>query len=156
MKNLDEKIREINANFGNVEESITEALSRIHDASEVLDLFMQEVENKQQAKPSPLDFLTIVLVDRFRKYGALFDIKLENKEKKFFAIKTDNLDDAGITDVLKMADDIEKIVVNSIIENGLAVKNIKFNLMKLESLRDKDTFSDLIRGIFWYEVRNDV
>lgn len=96
----------------------------------------------------------LALISKLEQMGAIYDPTLEYEwnpsgnnttdKKKFFAFeKSDVLTER---EILNSLDSVRRTLSNYMVEIG-DLKNLYFNIQKIESLRDKDSFSDLIRGI---------
>lgn len=96
----------------------------------------------------------IALISKLEQMGAIYDPTLENEwnpsgnnttdKKKFFAFKKSDVPTER--EILNSLDSVRRTLSGYMAEIG-DLKNLSFNIQKIEGLRYRDAFSDLIRGI---------
>lgn len=95
----------------------------------------------------------LALISKLEQAGAIYDPTLEyglsttannTTEKKFFAFKKSDVPTER--EILNSLDSVRRTLSDYMAEIG-DLKNLYFNIQKIEGLRDRDAFSDLIRGI---------
>lgn len=94
------------------------------------------------------------LISKLEQMGAIYDPTLENEwdatgnnttdKKKFFAFKKSDIPTER--EILNSLDSVRRTLSGYMAEIG-DLKNLYFNIQKIEGLRDRYSFSDLIRGI---------
>lgn len=96
----------------------------------------------------------LALISKLEQMGAIYDPTLEYEwnssgnnttdKKKFFVFeKSDVLTER---EILNSLDSVRRTLSNYMVEIG-DLKNLYFNIQNIEGLRDREAFSDLIRGI---------
>lgn len=104
----------------------------------------------------------LALISKLEQAGAKYDPTLENEwgatgnnttdKKKFFAFKKS--DEATEQEILESLKRMHNTLIEYMTEIG-DLKSLYFNIQKVE-IRDRDAFSDLVRGILVVkEVNND-
>ena len=78
------------------------------------------------------------------------DIEEDKKCRKFFAIKTVDLETATAENIKDYSDNIVRAIKCHISESEIK-GTIHFKIFGLDCLHDRDSFSDLLRGIFYYK-----
>lgn len=101
------------------------------------------------------EILKAILIDRFIRLGGEYNPEFVNYpefgvHKKFFAFKENDITKLTVKEILERADRIEKLLKEVIKENNIPLDCMEFNFYKLENLRDREGFDDLIRGTFLY------
>ncbi len=96
----------------------------------------------------------LALISKLEQMGAIYDPTLEYEwnpsgnnttdKKKFFAFKKSDVPTER--EFLNSLDSVRRTLSGCMAEIG-DLKNLYFNIQKIEGLRDRDAFSDLIRGI---------
>lgn len=96
----------------------------------------------------------LALISKLEQSGAIYDPTLElewsatgnntTDKKKFFAFKKSDVPTER--EILNSLDRVRRTLSDYMAEIG-DLKNLYFNIQKIEGLRDRDAFSDLIRGI---------
>lgn len=105
----------------------------------------------------------LALISKLEQAGAKYDPTLEcewnatgnntTDKKKFFAFKKS--DEATEQEILESLKRMHNTLIEYMTEIG-DLKSLYFNIQKIESLRDRDAFSDLVRGILVVKaVSND-
>lgn len=99
-------------------------------------------------------YFRLALISKLEQTGATYDPTLEHEwsatgnnttdKKKFFAFKK-----SDIPTEQEILDALERIygILSEYMSDFGDLKNLTFNIIKIEGLRDRDAFSDLIRGI---------
>lgn len=99
-------------------------------------------------------YFRLALISKLKQTGATYDPTLEHEwsasgnnttdKKKFFAFKK-----SDIPTEQEILDALERIygILSEYMSDFGDLKNLTFNIIKIEGLRDRDAFSDLIRGI---------
>jgi hypothetical protein len=78
------------------------------------------------------------------------DIEEDKNFRKFFAIKTVDLETATAENIKDYSDNIVRVIKCHISESEIK-GTIHFKIFELDCLHDRDSFSDLLRGIFYYK-----
>lgn len=96
----------------------------------------------------------LALISKLEQAGAIYDPTLEHEwsatgnnttdKKKFFAFKKSDVPTER--EILNSLDSVRRTLSDYMAEIG-DLKNLYFNIQKIEGLRDRDAFSHLIRGI---------
>lgn len=96
----------------------------------------------------------LALISKLEQMGAIYDPTLEYEwnpsgnnttdKKKFFAFKKSDVPTER--EILNSLDSVRRTLSGYMAEIG-DLKNLSFNIQKIEGLRYRDAFSDLIRGI---------
>lgn len=96
----------------------------------------------------------LALISKLEQAGATYDPTLEHEwsatgnnttdKKKFFAFKKSDIPTER--EILNSLDSVRRTLSGYMAEIG-DLKNLYFNIQKIEGLRDRYSFSDLIRGI---------
>lgn len=104
-------------------------------------------------------YFRLALISKLEQAGAKYDPTLENEwnakgnnttdKKKFFAFKKSDIPtEQEILDAL----DRIYITLSSYMAELCDLEKLSFNIIKIEGLRDREAFSDLIRGILVVKV----
>lgn len=101
----------------------------------------------------------LALISKLEQTGATYDPTLEYEliatnnnttdKKKFFAFKKSDVPTER--EILNSLDSVRRTLSGYMAGIG-DLKNLYFNIQKIEGLRDRDAFSDLIRGILVVKV----
>ena len=96
----------------------------------------------------------LALISKLEQAGAIYDPTLESEwdalgnnttdKKKFFAFKKSDVPTER--EILNSLDSVRRTLSDYMAGIG-DLKNLYFNIQKIEGLRDRDAFSELIRGI---------
>lgn len=130
------------------------------DIKERIDLIISELKFlkanylKEQAITEFCRDFRIALISKLEQTGAIYDPTLEYElnatgnnttdKKKFFAFKKS--DSSTEVEFLTNLRRMYEVVIEYMSQFG-GLKNLYFNIQQIEGLRDRDAFSDLIRGI---------
>lgn len=101
-------------------------------------------ENLQQIKQKVIEKL------KEDKLNYNPDIEEDKKFRKFFALKTVPLEDATEQNIADYSQCIYRTIKSYLADQEIK-GTISFKVYGLENLRDRDSFADLIRGIFYYQ-----
>lgn len=141
--------------MNNLKERLKATILELKDIEENIDFKNSSIQQCNTIK--------IALISLLKATGAKYDENLIYEygqnvvDKKFFASKIWDINDDN--DVLKSIDTIYSMLSDIIMEkSNCELDRITFNIQKIETLRDKEPFADLLRGILAYkvdEVEND-
>lgn len=116
--------------------------------------FIKTNYKKEQTLEEFCQNFRLALISKLEQMGAIYDPTLENEwgalgnnttdKKKFFAFKKSDVPTER--EILNSLDSVRRILSGYMAEIG-DLKNLYFNIPKIEGLRDMHAFSDLIRGI---------
>lgn len=123
------------------------------------------IKNNLEKEQSMADFCAafrLALISKLEQDGAIYDPTLEHEwsaagnnttdKKKFFAFKKS--DRPTEREILNNLDSVRRTLSSYMADFG-SLNDLTFNIIKIEGLRDRDAFSDLIRGILVVkEVKN--
>lgn len=132
-------------------------MANIQDKIDNIISELEFVKNNIEKLETTTEFCTwfrLALISKLEQTGAKYAPTLEHiwshtgnnitENKKFFAFKIS--DTPTERETLNNLESVRR-TLSSYMANLCDVKNLSFNIIKLEGLRDKDAFSDLIRGI---------
>lgn len=107
-------------------------------------------------------YFRLALISKLEQAGVRYNPALEYKEypddcnttddRKFFAFKKSVIPTEQ--EILDALERVYGIILEYMKEFG-SIENLTFNIIKIEGLRDRDAFSDLIRGILVVKVVKD-
>lgn len=131
-----------------------------------IDREVRRIIEENRIKVSAVVFCLVfrlALISKLEQAGAKYDPTLElewratgnntTDKKKFFVFKKS--DEATEQEILESLKRMHNTLIEYMTEIG-DLKSLYFNFLKIESLRDRDAFSDLVRGILVVKaVSND-
>lgn len=79
------------------------------------------------------------------------DIEEDKKYRKFFAFKTVDLESEISEENIKDYSSMIAKTIKLFLSEQAITETIKFKIYGLESLHDRESFNDLVRGIFYYQ-----
>lgn len=130
----------------NIEEKIDGIISELN--------FIKANHKKEQILEEFCQNFRLALISKLEQAGAIYDPTLEYElsatgynvpdKKKFFAFKKSEVPTER--EILNSLGSVRRTLSDYMAEID-DLKNLYFNIQKIEGLRDRDTFSDLIRGI---------
>ena len=134
----------------NLKERLNATISELKDIEESIDCdtnLAQEYNN-----------IRLALISLLKAIGAKYDENLiyeygerNDIDKKLFATKILDLNDNN--EILKVIDTIYSTLSDVIMEkSNCELDRITFNIQYIETLRNKDSFIDLLRGILVYKL----
>lgn len=104
-------------------------------------------------------YFRLALISKLEQVGAKYDPTLEHEwsaagnnttdKKKFFAFKKSDIPTEQ--EILATLERIYGIILEYMKEFG-SIENLTFNIIKIEGLRDREAFSDLVGGILVVKV----
>lgn len=141
----------------------------MNNGTERINKIISELEflkNNFEHQANSTEFCTnfrLALISKLEQAGVKYDETLEHEwsahgtnttdKKKFFAFKINNLNSEN--EILLKLKSVFSICLEGMQDFG-DLQNLSFNIIKIERLRDKDSFSDLVRGLLAVkEVHND-
>ena len=132
-----------------LKEKLHATISELKNIEESIDF---EISSIQQCNT-----IKIALISLLKAIGAKYDENLIYEygqnivNKKFFATKIFDINDNN--EILKVIDIIYSTLSDVIMEkSNCELDRITFNIQNIETLRDRDAFADLLRGILVYKV----
>lgn len=130
----------------NIEAKINEIISELN--------FIKANHKTEQTLEEFCQNFRLTLISKLEQAGAIYDPTLEHElsatgnnttdKKKFFAFKKSYIPTER--EILNSLDSVRRTLSDYMAEI-VDLKNLYFNIQRIEGLRDRDAFSDLIRGI---------
>ncbi len=132
-----------------LKEKLHATISELKNIEESIDFKISSIQQCNTIK--------IALISLLKAIGAKYDENLIYEygqnivNKKFFATKIFDINDNN--EILKVIDIIYSTLSDVIMEkSNCELDRITFNIQNIETLRDRDAFADLLRGILVYKV----
>ena len=144
-------------------------LNDIKEIEKLLNCMKRRYAMDMQVVSIVMKGIEIALIEKLQGLGMRYNPKLKYEDiptgyptnikcKKFFAFKVDDYSKFTNQVILNKANEIYNTIVEVLANADLDVEKLEFSIPKFEQLRDKDSFSDLVRGIVvWqkYEVSSE-
>lgn len=126
--------------------------NNIEKIREILNEIEQSPANRNMQQVP--EILKTILIDRFVRMGGVyrphFNVLGWLEYKKFFAFKVLDITKLSPEEILERADYVEKTTKETLEFENVSLDCMEFNFTKVEALRDNDSFSDLVRGLFLF------
>lgn len=133
-------------------------LDEIRKIEESLNYLKQRYSMCNQLVSIVLKGIEIALIEKLQGVGMKYNPVLKYEDiptgypynteyKKFFAFKVDDYSKFTNQEILNEANKIYNMIIEVLANADLDVEKLEFSIPKIEQLRDKDSFSDLVRGI---------
>lgn len=139
-------------------------LDEIRKIGESLNYLKQRYSMCNQLVLIVLKGIEITLIEKLQGVGMKYNPELKYEDiptsypynteyKKFFAFKVDDYSKFTNQEILNKSNEIFNLIIEKLANAGLEVEELEFSIPKIEQLRDKASFSDLVRGIVIWRKR---